>query len=214
MNFKLANRDKVGWIMIGNTAFTYDEPGPKDVDITKLTSVERNQFLYNCRRGVLACSDPEGLVNACQDVWASSQRFTTPNERPIINEQPVETPKEMKLSEMISKKEQELKKLLKGSVSSIKKTIVTLRTAQIRKLLEFEQEGKNRKAVKNLCNELLMKHADEVSKRVTGEDINGTINAIGVGQIGGPNVSDIVESDIEYIVLNPLGDETKDVGST
>jgi len=209
MQFQLADPDKVGWIMIGQNVFTYDEPGPKNIDLSSITSVERNQLLYNCRRGVLACEDPDALVKACQDVWAASPQYQTPNERPIA------PAKKLEIDEVLEQDNQELKNMLRGSVAAIKRQVVDLPPAKIRKLLEFESEGKNRKGVKTLCNEILGKHADQVMDKVFGEDVGDTITPTGIAAKTSPQVSDVVESDIEVeqFVLNPMGDE-EDVGST
>lgn len=208
MEFQLANRDKISWLMIGENLFTYDEPGPKEIDLAKITANERNQLLYNCRRGALACSDPDALVKACQDVWAASPQFATPQERPI------QAPKDTSVEDLLKKDTTELRKILKGSVSSVAKKVAVLSPAKVRKLLEIESKWKNRKSIKNLCNEVLAKHADGVMKKVVGDDVGDILTPTGEAAKTSPNVSDIVESDIEYVVLNPLGDEEKNVGTT
>lgn len=208
MQFQLADKEKVGWIMIGKNIFTFDDPGPKEIDLKTTPLSERNQLLYNCRRGILACGDPDLLLKSCQDVWSASKGFATPNEVPAKPQ------KRLEIDEVLEKDNQTLKDILTGSVATIKRKAADLPPAKIRKLVEFEIVGKNRKGVKTLCNEILTTHANEVMEAVFGEDVGDTITPTGVGQTTSPIVSDIVESDLEQLVLNPLGDDNEDEPTT
>lgn len=192
--------------MVARYAFTYDDPGPFDVNVESLTHLERNQLLYNVRRRVLQTDKPDRLVKLCRGEWAASKGYATPAEVPAANV--------VKVNEVDVENEnrtKEYKDLLLKSANSIKKNVADKPVSEIRKILDLEVLGKNRKGVTKLLNLILSKHAEEVMSSV-GElgDGEKTIVA-GRTSIGSPLVSDIVDSDVQLIeVLNPLGDERKD----
>jgi len=212
MQFQLANKNRVGWLMVGQNMFTFDDPGPKEIDITRLSVLEQNQLLYNCQRGALACSDPDTLINVCHGVH-QQQSPSTSDSAPTRSIAVTPTETRMSLYEAIEQEDARLKTVLEENVLSIKKQMGDFSTAQLRKLLSMENQGKQRKGVISLLNEMLNKHASEVASKVVGGDIGGIMTPVGVPR-DGLNVSDVVESDLELVVLNPLGDEEKDVGST
>ena len=203
MEFQLRDPDKTGFIIVAGNTFTYDEPGPHEINVEGLPPGDRNQLLYNCRRGVLACSEPKKLEELCEVVTQAAKSYATPAERPINPAQPP------KIEEVVDPIEEDLKGLramLRKSVNTIKKEAKGLPFGRMRKLLELETKGKNRKGVKTFLNEILAKQAEKVMNTVGDEDAGTKFTPIGVGAIGGQQVSDVVESELEQVVLNPLED--------
>lgn len=192
--------------MVARYAFTFDDPGPYDIDVDLLTHLERNQLLYNVRRRVLQTDQPDKLVKLCRGEWAASKTFSTPAEVPATKV--VEADKFVVENENRTK---EYKSLLTQSATSIKKDVIGKPVSEIRKILDLEILGKNRKGVVKFFNSVLFKHAEEVMSSV-GELGNGEKTIVaGRTSIGSPLVTDIVESEVRQIeVLNPLGDERKD----
>jgi len=47
MQFQLRDPDKVGFIIVAGKTFTYDEPGPHEIDVESLPLDQRNQLLYS-----------------------------------------------------------------------------------------------------------------------------------------------------------------------
>lgn len=200
MEIALKNKEKVSMCMIGKHYFTYDEPGPKDIDLDSLSQSELNQLIYNARRGVLAVGDPKKLLEYTKQTPAAAKSYSTPQERPIKQE-PVQA------EDAIEEDLKPLRELLRGSVNAIKRKVGTLTPGRVRKLLELEIQGKNRKGLKTHLNELLAKHAETVMGQVGDEDIGDKITAQGVAATTSPQVTDVVESEVEQVVMNPLGDQ-------
>lgn len=203
MQIALRDRERVSMCIIGPHTFTYDEPGPKDIDLESLSQQELNQLVYNARRGVLAVGDPDELLRLASKAPATAQSYSTPHEQPIPKE-PVQG------EDVIEEDLKELRELLRGSVSSVKRGVQGLTPGRVRKLLELELEGKNRKSLKTHLNEVLAKHAESVVGQVGDEDTGDKITAVGVANSTSPLVTDIVESEIEQVVLNPLEDKDED----
>jgi len=203
MQFQLRDPDKVGFIIVAGNTFTYDEPGPHEIDVESLPLDQRNQLLYNCRRRVLACSEPEELVKLCEAVMPAAKSYATPAEKPVKATQPPQ------IDEVVDPFEEDLKQLramLQLGVNKIKKQAKDLPVGRVRKLLELEANRKNRKSLKAFLNDILAKHAEGVLDSVGDEDTGEKFTPVGVGNIGSKQVTDVVESELEQVVLNPLED--------
>lgn len=203
MQFQLANPDKVGFIIVAGNTFTYDEPGPAEINVESLPRDQKNQLLYNCRRGVLACSAPGQLVKLCENVMSVAKSYSTPAERPV---HATTSPLIAEVVDPIEEDLKELKALLEQSVNTIKRKATDLSVGRIRKLLELEVSSKNRKGLKTFLDEFLAKHAKSVLGSVGDEDTGEKLFSTGAGQIGSGQVTDVEESDLTQVVLNPLKD--------
>lgn len=203
MQFQLRDPDKVGFIVVAGNAFTYDEPGPAEIDVESLPLDQRNQLLYNCRRGVLACSEPDKLVELCESVLPAAKAYVTPAERPVPAARPTSI---QEVVDPIEEDLKELRALLREPIKAIQRRVHDLPIGRTRKLLELETKGKNRKGVKSYINEILAKHAESVLGSVGDEDAGDKLTITGIGQVGSKQVSDVVESELEQVVLNPLED--------
>lgn len=206
MQFQLRDPDKVGFIIVAGSTFTYDEPGPHEIDVESLPLDQRNQLLYNCRRQVLACSEPERLVELCEAVMPAAKSYSTPAEKPIT---PNTAPQIDEVVDPIEEDLKELKAMLQLGVHKIKKQARDMPVGRVRKLLELEGKDKNRKSLTSFLNEILAKHAENVLDSVGTEDAGQKFTPVGVQQIGSKQVTDVVESELEQVVLNPLEDVNK-----
>ena len=195
----LLNKEKTALLMIGKTAWTYDEPGPTEIDLNSISQLELNQIVYNCRRGYLFCGDPEALMALIETVRPprSAQVPVPVVPAPVIPRKPIKT------KNIFKDDIHDLKKLLKSTVSSIKKDVCDLPVSKVRKLLALEKSGKKRKSLISLFNEIITKHQSSVQGVVGDKDVGKHIYPIGVSGIGSPNVSDIVESEEEIIICKP-----------
>lgn len=203
MEFQLRDPDRIGFIIVAGSTFTYDEPGPHEIDVETLPPALRNQLLYNCRRGVLACSDPQKLTELCEGTKQVAKSYSTPAERPI---DPAKPPIIEEAVDPIEEDLKVLRAMLRQSVPTIKREAKDLPFGRMRKLLELETKGKNRSGLKSFLSDILAKQADAVMNKVGDEDTGTKFTLTGVGNIGSKQVSDVVESEMKQIVLNPLED--------
>ena len=154
MQITLANPDRVPMCFIGPYRLTFENPGPVDVVIDTLGPAEKQQLLFNLQRGVLATREREEI------------HLLLPTAQPAKPVKPAPTPEENDA--------QELGKLLKKSVASVKKEAAGLRLAQVRRMLDIEEQGKNRKGLTKFFNELISKHQQEVMEKLGAEELDAT----------------------------------------
>lgn len=191
------NTDEHGMCFIGKHAFSFKHPGPIQLDVNKLNSNELNQFTYNYRRGVLHIDNVEELLTKAQELPASSSRFTTTKEKP--------TQHKTEPHDIIEQEELAFRKLLRSKIGDIKDTVAVMSPAKIRKLAEFEKETKNRKKLLAYLQEILDQHTNSVTKKVGTQDAILFAPAnLGLERKYLENVSNVIESDMEQIVLNPM----------
>jgi hypothetical protein len=186
--------DRGAFCFIGQHAFTFGEPGPKEIDIEDLSPEEKKQLLYNLRRGVLIADDPD-IVNRL----AEPSNYATPDERPIERDKPIQITS-LSPQEAIEKDLEELKTLLKGKVATIKRQASDLRPARARKLLELERSGKSRKSVISFLEKLTSNHASMVTEKISEELVPK--DRVQVTQLS-TQLTDIVESEEEEVTINP-----------
>lgn len=191
------NPDKAAFCTIGATSWTFGEPGPHDVDLTKLSVQEANQLLYNLRRGVLSADDFSELEKMLD--LAPSPQYATPREVPI-KEPP-------KIEDALEEDKKELKKILSGNAASVKKIAQTLRPGRLRKLLELEREGKKRKGVVSFLSELIESHTKSVTANLGIDDMQAQ-DMVKVNELS-TQLTDIVESEVEEVTFN-LPEESED----
>jgi len=132
-----------------------------------------------------------------------AKSYSTPAERPV---HATTSPLIAEVVDPIEEDLKELKALLEQSVNTIKRKATDLSVGRIRKLLELEVSSKNRKGLKTFLDEFLAKHAKSVLGSVGDEDTGEKLFSTGAGQIGSGQVTDVEESDLTQVVLNPLKD--------
>ena len=207
MLFQLANREQISMLYFGKElGFTYDDPGPKDVDIDSLSKDLKNQLLYNCRKGALTCSDLTTLQKACEGLPAASQKFTLPAEKPVTE---VKSVMDL-MAEKAEADKTELRSLLKEKIGVIRARTATLPLPHLKILLSLEKDWKARKAVVALLEELVAKHTKSVVELLGPEDVgmkvfNPSANKLDDGQV-------VEESEVEQVSLNiPSEEELKKI---
>lgn len=188
MLFMLNQEKRVGFLSIGKTVFTFDDPGPKDVNLESATQVEIGQLVYNGRKGVLLVEDPDKLLSLVEEA------------APIAKEEKKEEVKQDKKEDIIEEENKKLRKILKKSVSSVKKSSVDLTTGQIRRMKNLESSGKNRKSLLSFFNEILDKHSKTVTNTVGNEDVEGKYFH---QSISSPQVSEVIEDSGYEVKLIP-----------
>lgn len=191
----LLNKDKSSMLVIGNTVFTFDDPGPKEIDLDTVGGGLVKQIIYNCRRGLLACEDPQALL--AKDA-VPAPKLATEHERPIAKRIPIKPSDEPTEEDL-----KPLKKLLKSNVATIKKELAALPPGRIRKLKELETKGKWRKSLIAEMDRMIAKHIKDAKAAVGAMDVGGKVHAPGTE--GSPNVSDIVESEVEEVEVTGPG---------
>ena len=185
----LLNKEKSSLLIFGDVIFTFDNPGPKDIDLNANSHLVK-QVIYNCRRGFLACEDPDALLAMeTNSVIVSPTQFNTP----IPKHTPI-NPQEATEEDL-----KPLKQLLKSKIATIKKELITMSPGRVRKLKELESNGKNRKKLIESIDKIITKHTETTKASVGRADIEGKIHAPEIG--GSPNVSDIVESEVEEVKI-------------
>lgn len=185
-------------------SFTLDDPGPKEVSIGALGPREKTQLLYNYRRGALLVreGDREEFLRLTQNTPAAAKGYKTGTEVPIDPKQP---PKDalQRQGDLESK----LRTFLKNHWSTIKRSIPDMDMTMIRNLRVLEQAGKGRKSLLKAFDAAIEAHAKSVQSKVAGPDISGMVHEVGLAPLPSTNISDVVESDEEEVLLIPPGED-------
>ena len=99
---------------------------------------------------------------------------------------------------VVEETDPELKKLLNKRVNTIKKEAKELSVADLRKTLELEKNGKDRKSVVSFLEELYAKHAEEVTEKLKSMQNNSEKEGLDA-QTFLDDLPDVVESNEEEI---------------
>lgn len=194
------NTDEHGMCFIGRWNFNFSQPGPRRIDVSELSVNEINQFVYNHRRGVLRIENLEELMSKAKELPAASPKFITGNEQPVQ--------KKTEPHDIIEQEELAFRKLLRSKIEDIKDTVAVMSPAKVRKLIGFEKETKNRKKLLKYLQNILDEHTKSVTKRVGSEEaIMFAPVDLGLERRHLENISKVIESDIEQMVLNPINIE-------
>lgn len=189
------NSDKHPFFFIGKIlSLSMNDPGPKEIDITKISPQELNQIVYGIKSGAITSDESINLTT----------NYSTPNQVPIkqvVSENDTSLEKEV----------EDLKKLLAGSPALVKKNLIEIKSLRhLKKLLKLEQEDKARPIVINAIQSLLDYHTNKVSEAIGKEDVLATTvdNKKSIlegtrGLVNLDNLTDVVESEIEKITINP-----------
>ena len=184
------NTDKSPFLHVGPYSFTYETP-EYEVVVNELPEELKKQILYNLRRGVLKTEDKEEIKNL-MDVQPD-----TPVPANVIPIRPADVAESME--DTIDKNRKMLKKILLGTIPSVKKEAALLRLGNLRNLKELEEEGKNRKKLVDFFDKRLDAHKTEVAEAKGTDDMNPgdrlNINVLST------QLSDIVESEEEQVFI-------------
>ena len=184
--------DKTPFCTIGPYNFTYDEP-EHDVSVVGLPEDLAKQLLYNVRRGTLRTDDMEALKHLA-DVPVATPSLMPAAAIPIRTEDVTDN-----MESTIDKNRKALKKVLTGTIPSVKKESAEFRLGSIRKLLELEKEGKNRKKLIAFFEARMTAHTQEVTDAKGGEDLEAT-DAIQSALLS-TQLTDIVVSEEEEVIV-------------
>jgi hypothetical protein len=182
------NSDKVPFCAIGTLYWTSVAPGPIEVNLKTLDKKEVQQIRYNLNRDVLLTDDRSEL---------------DPYDNMVVNNQAasIPSPPTMKLQDALEIDRQELRRALEGRVPSVKKFAQELRPGRLRRLVDLEREGKNRKNLLEFLNMLLTNHTETVKNFLQhGEDLEPQ-DRIRLAQLS-TQLSDIIESEKEEVNFN------------
>lgn len=202
MKIKL-NEDKSSMCGIGKKVFlNFENPGPIELDPKTLDRQELGQLVMLIRMQHVLVSDVDELNSILEGLQKSAPQPATAKPTPVTA-----PAREVTIEDLQEQDTAALKKILAGSMASVKKDIAALPPSKIRKLLELERQGTARKGIINLATELLAKHQEAVTAKVGTEDIGTATDAskaeIGKGMRGVilDNISDIVESEVTPVTL-------------
>jgi len=204
MRVALADRDRRSLLFIGPLTFTYDDPGPKEIDLRNFSKDQIDQIVYNWRQGVLIVDDEDELKSWAEASTPTAKGYSTPA-GPVPQIDPAR-PTAKSPVEAQEEAAKQLKKLLSGRIPTIRAALPGLRMAELRKLLELEKSRKARKKVITMLEEVIASHENEVLASVGTQDLSqmaGIHSQDGV-VAKSTQLSDIVESEVEQIVLNPI----------
>ena len=208
------NETRASMVQIDTHFLTFRNPGPVDIDLDKLDKSRLNQLLYNIRKGVIV-KPPEDemhkLLALTNQLPAASNRFVTPEENKLNNE---DSSRLMTLSRM-AEEEDKLKKVLKGNIDTVKKEVGTMSLSQVRKVLDIEVHTRNRPSLVKWLDTLVQSHTNQVTRDLYAKPSNDQVKnqsdlvkkGLGNGIVDLDNIGDIVESDVEQVTLNPYADE-------
>jgi hypothetical protein len=199
----LANKDRQSMLFLGEPLnFSYDEPGPIEVELGELTEAQKNQLFYNWRQGVLSVSDESQLEEVCNTAPAATKSFVTPKELPMAR-----SPKDA--VQQIDDSKKVLRKLLSKRIGTIKKEVSQMTISQVRDIIELENEWKKRKGLLKFLDELIGKHEKDVTQRVGVEEVGDSTFPVGVKRDKLDQIMDVIESDEKTVTFIP-SDEVLD----
>jgi len=175
------NRDKKNWI-----PFTFDDPGPRELSVQNLSEKERNQVLYNMRRGILLVDNKDELINAVK-LEATTITWSPPVE-----------PKQVVVDE------NKVRNILSGHHATVKRLVPEMSLQETRAALKLEQTGKGRKSVLQALEEHLAIQSKQVQSLFPGGDVPAD-SLVDSGPKISTRVGDVVEFEEEdEVVLIPL----------
>lgn len=194
MKFYL-DTEKSPFCTVGPFSFTIGQE-EHDIDVEKMPDEYRKQLLYNATRGVLKTDDKEGLA-----ALAGAMQPTTPIPpvaAPIQYQQVAQRVNKV-VKDPIQQDLKPLRALLRKTVATVKKEAASFPPNQLRKLMDLEEDGKNRKSVISFIQERLDQLQKEVAANIGVQDGDEDEYKMFEPMATDPNwstqVSDIVESE-------------------
>ncbi len=186
------NIDKSPFRTIGPYHFTYDEIS-HDIDVATLDEETRKQLLYNLRMGVVKTEDREEMIQLADIPTQTSDLI------PAVSVPILEADVTKNMESIIAKNRRILKKILLGTIPSVKKEAATMRLGNVRKLMELETEGKNRKKLISFFESRLEAHTTEVAEAKGSEDLDAN-DMVKAAELS-TQLTDVVVSEEEMIAI-------------
>ena len=185
MELALKDSEKHSMLFIGKQiALTPENPGPIAININSLSREEVQQVLFNVRMGILSTEFDLSLLEKRLGLKAEVKAIPKKTES--------------------TKKDTDLKKLLAKKIGVVKKEASELAVSDLRKLIDLEQSGKNRKSLVPFLSEMYSLHADQVASKLESLEKNSEKDEL-TAQSFLDDLPDVIESDsIEVDV--PLSD--------
>ena len=179
MEVSLANLERHSMLFIGSVSLTSENPGPVSLDVDSLTKEEAYQFLFNIKRGVLSVT---GDLNLLQNKL-SIEKVVPKIKVPVVDEKDVE-----------------LKKILSKRVNTIKKEVSGISISDLRKIMELEEEGKNRKSLNAFFGGLYATHTEQVAEKLKSMQNNSEKKELDAQTFLDdlPDVLELEEEEIEF----------------
>ena len=199
MRFEL-NIEKSPFCTVGPYSFTFGQE-EHEIDVDQLPDPLKRQLLYNINRGVLLSNDENGLAALA---GAMQPVTPVPQEQVPIQYQKVAEAVRVPVKDPIQEDLKPLRALLRKTVATVKKESASYSVGKLRKLLELEKDGKNRKSVISFLKEYLEKHELSVVARVgppDDDDSYKTLDRLSIDPRRSTQVSDIVESEEEQVTF-------------
>ncbi len=206
MQISLKNKDKTPmWFLPGTRIhLSFENPGPVEIDFDSLSSQNKNQIVLAINRGLLEGKLPFTTRVEPQPLLVNKEIIEIAP--PIVETFNIAPAKEMEVTDYQKEKVKELKKFLNKSWVSIKKNIRSFSLSDLKTMIALEKEGKDRKVVKDLIDEVLSLHQSQVLKNISIEETNvvaldttKTTVMSGLKREHWNNIGDIVESEEEAI---------------
>ncbi len=179
MEVSLANLERHSMLFIGSISLTSENPGPVPIDVDSLSKKEALQVMFNIRKGVLSAT---GDLDVLYDKLKVEE--TAPVAKvPVVNEKDVE-----------------LKKILSKRVNTIKKEVSGLNVSDLRKIMELEKNGKNRKTVNAFLDGLYLTHTEQVAEKLKSMQNNSEKQELDTQTFLDdlPDVLELEEEEVEF----------------
>jgi hypothetical protein len=184
------NEEKSPFCTIGGYSFTFGTP-EHDIDIDQLLDAQKKQLLYNIARGTLQTDEPY------KDILGHT-KFT-----PLVPAEvkPIQaTDVADSMDDILERQIKLMKRILTGTIPSVKKEAASMRLGNLRRLMELEQKSKNRKKLISFFEKRLASHTEEVKLFKGSEELEDSEDKVKTDQLS-TQLTDIVESDEGLIVL-------------
>lgn len=191
------NADKHDLCFIGKIYFTFEDPGPRDINVDDLTPNEKVHMYAAWKSGKLFIEGSEELEKHIKVTTPEEQRA-----KQLVTQKAAKPPKP-------SMNEQELRRILREKITVIKETIPTLSLKETKELFELEKITKNRKQITSILSDIIDKQTravvdsigegkDEDMFKVNDKSVRGTLTI----QQYLDSVGDVIESDIEEVTID------------
>ena len=179
MEVSLANLEKHSMLFIGSVSLTSENPGPVTVDVDALTKEEAFQVLFNIQKGVLSATGDIETLQSKLNIEEAAPKVKVP---------------------VVDEKDNKFKKILSKRVNTIKKEVVSLNVSDLRKVIDLEKSGKNRKSLVSFLDGLQETHTEQVAEKLKSMQNNSEKEGLDTQTFLDdlPDVIDLGEEEVEF----------------
>lgn len=189
LSFQL-NPEKSPFCNIGEFMFS-EEMQKKEIDLEDLSIIHLQQFLYNVNCGVLLVEDYKKLLQFVKIMTMDLPKNDTQKEIQPSSPQISFSKEDLK----------EMRSLLKKRVPTVEKESSSFSIRKLKKLLELEQEGKNRKKVVSFLDKKIEMHQNQIQEKINSSSTENTKEFRQKFPKESVLVSDVEESEQEELVF-------------